>query len=284
MPQRTNKAAMYVCESTVSPRKRAAALKRTLTIMDKNEVLKWLERQGSRRNVEGMARYGIHTERVFGVSLGTMRPLAKRLGKDHALATALWETGWHEARVLAAFVDDPQRVTRRQMNAWASDFDNWAVCDTVCFHLFDRTRFAWEKAHQWSGSPQEFVKRAAFALMASLAGHDKAASDAQFLALLPLIEQGAHDERNFVKKGVNWALRQIGKRNLALHASALAVAKRLSESEEAPRRWIGRNAWRELASPKVRSRLTRRRHREQARRGTIAERADDVSSLSISSP
>jgi 3-methyladenine DNA glycosylase AlkD len=231
--------------------------------MNKNEVLTWLKRHGSRRNVEGMARYGIRTPRAFGVSMGTMLPLAKRLGKDHALAMALWDTGWHEARVLAAFVDDPQRVTRRQMNAWAADFNNWAVCDTVCFHLFDQTPFAWEKARQWSNSPREFVKRAAFALMASLAGHDKAASDAQFRNLLPLIEQGARDKRHLVKKGVNWALRQIGKRNLPLNAAALAVAKCLSKSEEAACRWVGRDAWRELASPKVRSPLARARELDQ---------------------
>jgi 3-methyladenine DNA glycosylase AlkD len=234
--------------------------------MDKNEVLKWLERRGSRKNVEGMARYGIHTDRAFGVPMGTMQSLAKRLGKDHALAMALWDTGWYEARTVAAFVDDPQRVTRRQMNAWAADFDNWAICDTVCFHLFDRTPFAWDKARQWSTSPREFVKRAAFALMASLAGHDKTASDAQFLALLPLIEQGAHDERNFVKKGVSWALRRIGRRDLALNKAALAVATRLSKSEDAPCRWVGKDAARELASPKVRSRLARGTRQAPAKR------------------
>jgi 3-methyladenine DNA glycosylase AlkD len=234
--------------------------------MDKNEVLKWLERRGSRKNVEGMARYGIHTDRAFGVPMGTMQSLAKRLGKDHALAMALWDTGWYEARTVAAFVDDPQRVTRRQMNAWAADFDNWAICDTVCFHLFDRTPFAWDKARQWSTSPREFVKRAAFALMASLAGHDKTASDAQFLALLPLIEQGAHDERNFVKKGVSWALRRIGRRDLALNKAALAVATRLSKSEDAACRWVGKDAARELASPKVRSRLARGTRQAPAKR------------------
>jgi 3-methyladenine DNA glycosylase AlkD len=227
--------------------------------MNKDEILTWLARRGRRRNVEGMGRYGIHSARVFGVSLGTMRPLAKRLGKDHALAMTLWNTGWLEARVLAALVDDPRRVTRRQMNVWAAEFDNWAVCDAVCGHLFDRTPFAWEKARQWADSPREFVKRAAFTLIASLAVHEKAASDARFVALLPLIEQGAHDTRNFVKKGVNWALRQIGKRNLALHAAALAVAKRLSESQEAACRWVGLDALRELASPQVRARLARRK-------------------------
>jgi 3-methyladenine DNA glycosylase AlkD len=171
---------------------------------------------------------------------------------------ALWESGWYEARLLAALVGDPERVTRRQMNAWAASFENWADCDTVCFHLFDRTPFAWEKARQWSTSPREFVKRGGFTLMACLALHDKTASDKSFLVLLPLIEKGAHDERNFVKKGVNWALRAIGRRNVALNAAALAVARRLAPSDEAACRWVGKDALRELASPKVRSRLARR--------------------------
>jgi 3-methyladenine DNA glycosylase AlkD len=226
-------------------------------LLNKDEVLRWLERKGTRLNVEGMARYGIHTDRAFGVSMDTMQPLAKQLGTHHALATTLWKSGWHEARILAALVDDPRHVTRRQMNAWAADFDNWAICDTACLRLFGRTPFAWDKARQWSTSPREFVKRAAFALMASLAGHDKAASNAQFLALWPLIEQGARDERNFVKKGVNWALRRSGIRNLALYTAALPVAKRLSRSEEASCRWVGKDALRELTSPKVRSRLAR---------------------------
>src|SRR5687767_7036958 len=143
--------------------------------MDKDEVLAWLQRRGTRRTVEGMARYGIHATRAFGVPMGTLLTLAKRLGKDHALAMALWETGWYEARLLAALVDDPKEVTRRQMNAWAAAFENWGDCDTVCFLLFDRTPLAWEKARQWSRSPREFVKRGAFVLVAGLALHDKAA-------------------------------------------------------------------------------------------------------------
>jgi 3-methyladenine DNA glycosylase AlkD len=226
--------------------------------MEKEEILKWLERKGTRQNIEGMARYGIRNDRAFGVSMGTMQPLAKRLGTNHILAAALWESEWHEARILAALVDDPRQVTRRQMNTWAAAFNNWAICDTTCLRLFGRTPFAWDKARQWSTSPSEFVKRAAFALMASLAGHDKAACDAEFVAVLPLIEQGAHDGRNFVKKGANWALRRIGTRNLALNAAALAVAKRLSQSEDAGCRWVGKDALRELASPKTRSRLLRR--------------------------
>jgi len=229
--------------------------------MDKNEVLTYLKSRGTKRNVEGLARYGIQTNRAFGVPMGTLLALAKQLGKDHALAMGLWETGWYEARLLAALVDDPRRVTRRQMNAWAADFDNWAVCDTVCFHLFDRTPFAWEKVQKWATSPREFVKRAAFWMMASLTVHDKGAPDARFLALLPLIEKGAHDERNFVKKAVSSALRSIGKRSLALNGAALAAAKRLTQSEQPAPRWVGKDALRELASTKVRSRLARRSQR-----------------------
>jgi 3-methyladenine DNA glycosylase AlkD len=231
--------------------------------MNEAEVLAWLQRQQSQRNIEGMARFGIRSARSFGVSLQTMRPLVKQLGRNHSLATALWETGWHEARLLAAYVGDPDSVSRRQMNAWAADFDNWAVCDTVCIHLFDQTRFAWEKARQWSQSSREFVKRAGFVLMAARAVHDRSAGVPQFLALLPLIEQGARDERNSVKKAVNWALRQIGKRNLELHAAALALAKQLSESKEDTCRWIGRNALRKLASADVRLRMVRK---ERSRR------------------
>ena len=214
-----------------------------------------------------MARYGIRPARAFGVSMGTMAPLAKRLGKDHALALALWDTGWNEARMLAALVDDPGRVTRRQMNAWVHDFDNWAVCDTACFHLFDRTPFAWEKVHSWSASEREYVRRAAFALIASLAAHDREAGDGSFEAFLPLIERAAEDKRNFVRKAVSWALRQVGKHNSSLHARALTLAERLSRSEDSSERWVGRDACRELRSPAVKRRLAARAARGTGTRG-----------------
>jgi 3-methyladenine DNA glycosylase AlkD len=227
--------------------------------MDKNEVLALLEKRGTQRVAEGMSRYGIQTKlRVFGVAMGTLLSLRKQLGQDHALAGALWTSGCYEARLLAALVDEPRRVTRRQMNAWAASFENWADCDTACFHLFDRTPVAWEKSRQWAKSQREFVKRAGFALMACLALHDKAAPDSKFQSMLPLIEPGASDERNFVMKAVSWALRSIGRRNLALNAAALAVARRLSLSQETARRWVGKDALRELASPKVRAQLARR--------------------------
>jgi 3-methyladenine DNA glycosylase AlkD len=225
---------------------------------DAAEVLAWLERRGTRRNVEGMARYGIVAPRAFGVPVGTLLGLAKRHGKDHALADALWSSGWYEARMLAAMLDDPRQVTRRQMDAWAAAFDNWAICDTVCFHLFDRTPHAWEKARRWASSPREFVKRAAFALMASLAGHDKTASDARFLALLPLVERGARDERHFVKKGVSWALRRIGRRGPALRTASLAVARRLAATDRPSCAWVGKDALRDLSRVERRARPARR--------------------------
>lgn len=223
--------------------------------MDRDEVLAWLEKRGTQRTVAGMARYGIEAERAFGVPMGTLLSLSKRLGKDHALATALWESGCYEARLLAALIGEPERVTRRQMNAWAASFENWADCDTVCFKLWDRTPFAWEKARQWATSPRELVKRGGFVLMACLALHDKAASDKRFVDFLPLVEKGARDERNFVKKGVSWALRSIGRRNAALNAAAVAVAGRLASSEETAPRWIGKDALRDVTNPKVRARL-----------------------------
>ncbi|MGH7426810.1 MAG: DNA alkylation repair protein [Gemmatimonadales bacterium] len=216
--------------------------------MTTREALAWLKQKGTRRTVLGMDRYGIVAKRAFGVPMGMLLSLRKKLGKDHDLAVGLWASGWYEARLLAALVGDPARVTRRQMNAWAAGFENWADCDTVCFNLFDRTPFAWAAARQWSRSPREFVKRGGFVLMACLALHNKAAPDKRFLAFLPLLEKGARDERNFVKKSVSWALRGIGRRNRLLRTATVAVAKRLVRSEEAAPRWVGKDALRELTS------------------------------------
>lgn len=218
-------------------------------------ALRWLERRGSKKNRDGMARYGIVAEKVFGVSMGSMQSLARKLGKDHKLAAALWRTGWYEARMLATMVDDPGRVTPAQMERWAKSFENWAVCDTATFVLFDRTPHAWAMVRSWAGRKEEFVKRAAFAMLASLTIHDKAAPDAPFIRGLALIEREAGDGRNYVKKAVNWALRSIGKRNLALHRRAVAVAKRLANSADPAPRWIGKDALRELTSPAVARRL-----------------------------
>jgi len=161
--------------------------------------------------------------------------------------------------MLAAMLDDPKKVTRKQMNAWAAEFDNWGVCDTVCWHLFDYTPFAWAKIRQWSKSPKEYVKRASFAMMAGQAGHNKTAEDAEFLALLPIIEKGAQDERNFVKKAVNWALRRIGGRSPKLYDAAIATAKRLAASDVASCRWVGKDALRDLSRPLVRARAARKK-------------------------
>ena len=221
-----------------------------------NEVqaaLSWLEQKSTARDRANLARFGITANKAFGVSMKNMQVLAKRLGRNHELAAALWDTGWYEARVLTSFVDEPARVTPAQMDRWCRDFDNWAICDTLCFHLFDRTPHAWTKVAQWSDKRGEFVKRAAFALLASLALHDKGAADEPFVESLLFIERAATDERNFVKKGVNWALRSVGRRNAALHAAAVTVARRLADSTEAAPRWVGKDALRELTSPARRS-------------------------------
>jgi len=214
-------------------------------------ALAWLEQQSTTKDRENLVRFGIDADPAFGVSMANIQLLAKKLGKSHELARALWATGWYEARLLTSFVDEPARVTPEQMDRWTEGFDNWGICDTLCFHLYDRTPHAWDKVREWSDRPEEFVKRAAFALLASLAGHDKKAGDERFLAGLALIERAAPDQRNFVKKGVSWALRMIGRRNAALHARAVEVSKRLTGSSEAAARWIGKGALRELTSPKV---------------------------------
>jgi len=206
-----------------------------------------------------MARYGLPSDKAFGVAVGTMQQLAKRLGRNHELATALWGTGWCEARMMAAFLGEAERVTSAQMDSWCQDFDNWGICDTVCFHLFDRTPHAFAKVTQWSRNSDEFGKRAAFALLACLALHDKQAGDEPFAQCLPLVEHAARDERNFVKKGVSWALRLIGRRNLQLNAAAVKLAQRLSRSPHAAARWTGKGAFKELTSPAVMRRLRSKR-------------------------
>jgi 3-methyladenine DNA glycosylase AlkD len=234
----------------------------TTIATDVEDVLEFLQRKGSKKNVDGMARYGIVAKKVFGVSVGTLRAHAKKIGRSHDLAAALWATGWYEARMLAAFVDDPARVTAAQMDRWCRDFDNWAICDTICFHLFDRTPHAWAKVSAWAGKREEFVKRAAFALLASLSVHDKHAGDALYLRGLNQIERAASDDRNFVKKAVNWALRTIGKRNPALHAAAVAASRRLADSANAAARWVGKDALRELTTSAA---VLRRLAKQQAR-------------------
>jgi len=216
-------------------------------------VLASLERAGSTKvRAEMSTRYGIYTDNAFGVMMRDMQAVAKSIGTNHELALALWDTGTYEARMVASMIDDPAKVTSAQMDRWCKSFDNWAICDTVCFKLFDRTPHAFEKVAQWAGKREEFVKRAGFALLASVALHDKKTADETFLRCLPLIERAADDERNFVKKGVSWALRSIGKRNAKLQTAAMAVARRLSASDEPAARWIGKDALREFGKRKAR--------------------------------
>ncbi|MCC6406553.1 MAG: DNA alkylation repair protein [Planctomycetes bacterium] len=225
------------------------------------DTLAALRRSATRRDRDGLARYAIPSEKALGVSMTKLKVHAKRLGRDHALALGLWETDVYEARMLATLIDEPERVTPAQMERWARAFDSWAICDTACFALFDRTPHAWGKVARWSERREEFVKRGAFALLASLALHRKDEVDAPFLESLARIERAASDERNFVKKGVNWALRAIGRRNPALHAAALAVARRLAASDDATERWVGKDAVRELTGPVVLRRLAASRKR-----------------------
>ena len=222
-------------------------------------ALAWLERRGTKKNREGLARYGIVAKKVYGVSMGTMQSLAKELGRSHELSQALWKTGWHEARMLACMVGEPDRVTPAQMERWAKTFDNWAVCDTATFVLWDRSPHAWPKVREWSARKEEFVKRAAFAMLASLTVHDKQAPDEKYLEGLELIEREAADDRNFVKKAVNWALRSIGKRSPALNKKAVALAKRLAAKPDSASRWVGKDALRELTSAAVQRRLAKPR-------------------------
>jgi 3-methyladenine DNA glycosylase AlkD len=226
---------------------------------DVASVLTWLKRRSSARNREGMARYGLTSKNTLGVSVANIRVLAKRLGRNHGLALALWDTGVYEARMLTTFVDEPSRVTPAQMDRWCRDFDSWGICDALCFHLFDKTPHAWKKIAKWPEARGEFAKRAAFALLASVALHDKTAPDKLFLDSLPLIERAAPDGRNFVKKAVSWALRGIGKRNVALHSAALKLSRRLIASPHPASRWIGRDALRDLATPATLRRLKKQR-------------------------
>jgi len=212
-----------------------------------------------------MARYGIVAPKVYGVSMATMKSLAKKLGKNHALALALWDTGWYEARILTSFVDEPAKVTPAQMDEWASDFDNWAICDTICFHLFDKSPHAWKKIRAWTKRRDEFVKRGGFALLAAVALHDRKAGDELFVDSLSIIDRNAGDSRNFVKKGVSWALRTIGHRNLALHGEAVALANRLAASDDSARRWVGKDALRDLNRPAILKKLQGKAERRTAR-------------------
>jgi len=216
-----------------------------------NEILKELKSHSNPKNVEGMARFGINPKNTLGVPVPFIRKMGKDIGRNHELAQQLWSSGNHETRILAGLIDDSKLVTEEQMEKWVKDFDSWDVCDQVCMNLFDKTLFAYKKAIEWSSKKEEFVKRAAFALMASLSVHDKKAKDEDFLKFLPVIKTESTDERNFVKKAVNWALRQIGKRNKKLQKEAIKTAKEIQKIESKSARWIASDTIRELESKKI---------------------------------
>jgi 3-methyladenine DNA glycosylase AlkD len=223
--------------------------------MQYDEIIKKLKSLSNPKNVEGMARFGINPEKTLGVSVPNLRKIAKEAGRDHELAQKLWSSGIHEARILASMVDEPERVTKRQVNTWIKDFDSWDVCDQCCMNLFDRLPFAFEKAVEFTKRNREFEKRAGFALMACLAWHDKEAGDEKFKAFFPYIVQQATDERNYVKKAVNWSLRQIGKRNLNLNKAAIKTAKEIQKIDTKSARWVASDALRELEGEAVQKRL-----------------------------
>lgn len=214
-----------------------------------------LKRKATKATRDGMARYAIPSDNAYGVAMKDIKALGATLGRDQALAAALWDTGVYEARMLASFVGEAERLTPAVMERWCRDFDNWAFCDALSFNLFDRSPYAWDKVVEWSRRDKEFEKRTAFALLWSLSVHDKGAGNDAFLRGLELIEREAGDGRNFVKKATNMALRAIGKRNRALNTAAVAVARRLAKSDDASARWVGSDALRELTSPGVSKRL-----------------------------
>jgi 3-methyladenine DNA glycosylase AlkD len=208
--------------------------------------------------VQGMARYGINPKNNLGISVYQLRNLAQEIGKNHELALTLWNTGIHDARLLAVFVDDPRWVTNEQMDAWVSDFDSWDLCDQACTSLFDQSPLAWKKVFEWAEREEEFVKRAAFSLIAGLAVHDEQAGDDQFEQFFSLIMRCVVDGRNYVKKAVNWALRNIGKRNLVLNKKIITLSKEILKIDSKSARWIARDALRELKSEKIQKRFIKK--------------------------
>lgn len=225
-----------------------------------SEVMEKLEALSDPKRAKDMAAWaGVKARTLLGVSIPNLRKIAKETGKDHDLAQELWASGVHEARLVACMIDDPKLVTVEQLEAWVRDFDSWDLCDQCCSNLFDKTVFAYQKAVEWSSRSEEYVKRAGFVMMATLAVHDKRAKDDVFVGFLPLIERGSTDERNFVRKAVNWALRQIGKRNMRLNRAAIETAGSIFGVDSKAARWIASDALRELRSPMVQGRLNSRR-------------------------
>jgi 3-methyladenine DNA glycosylase AlkD len=226
--------------------------------MNSDEVIDLLNAHSNADAVEGMARFGINPTNTLGVSIPVIRKIAKEIGSDHTLAQKLWASKIHEARILAAMIDDPKEVTETQMERWVKDFDSWDVCDQCCSNLFDKTAIAFQMARKWSSRKEEFVKRAAFALMAALAVHDKNSTNAQFQSFLPIIERESIDERTFVRKATNWALRQIGKRNMRMNLIALKTARKIQKKNSKSARWIASDAIRELTSASVQKKLRKK--------------------------
>ncbi len=219
------------------------------------DVMSTLKKLGNPKNLGGMARFGISTSTAYGIPVPDLRRTARSIGKNHSLAEQLWASRVHEARILASMVDDPKLVTGSQMDEWVNDFDSWDLCDQCCGNLFVKTKVAYKKAIDWSKSDREFIKRASYALIAYMAVHDEAMDNDDFAKLLPLIAKGSSDERNFVKKSVNWALRQIGKRNLELNKLAIRTAKEVGRLDSKSARWIASDALRELESEAVQEKL-----------------------------
>jgi 3-methyladenine DNA glycosylase AlkD len=223
--------------------------------MNYDEIISKLKSMSNQKNVEGMARFGINPKNNLGISIYQLRPLAKKIGKNHELSLKLWNSGIHDARLLAVFIEDPKKLTEDQMELWAKDFDSWDVCDQACTSLFDNTPFAWKKIYEWSERNEEFVKRAAFTIIAGLAVHDKKSPDEKFEEFFKIIKKESTDERNYVKKAVNWALRNIGKRNLLLNKKAIKVAKEIKKINSRSAKWIANDAIRELTSSKIQKRV-----------------------------
>ena len=223
--------------------------------MTYDDIIHELEANADPAAVEGMARFGITPEHAYGVSIPLLRGMARRIKTNHALALRLWDNDAHETRMLASMIDDPEAVTEQQLESWAAAFTDWAICDQVCMNLFRYTRFAWDKCYEWSARPEEFIKRAGFALMAQLAVSDKKAADEKFEAFFPIMKRESGDGRNGVKKAVNWALRQIGKRNAQLNRKAIAAGEEIAAMDSKSARWIAADALRELRSEAVQSRL-----------------------------
>jgi 3-methyladenine DNA glycosylase AlkD len=223
-----------------------------------DSIIKELKSLRNPRNIEGLARYGLNSPKTLGLCMPDLMRIAKETGRNHELAQRLWRSGIYEARVLAFMIDDWRQVTEQQMERWAKDFDNWGIVDGCCGHLFDRTPYAYKKAVEWSKRKEEFVKRAGFTMMATLTVHDKKAEDEKMLRFLPLIVKGSTDERKYVSKSINWALRQIGKRNRALNRKAIETAEQIKKLDSKAARWIASDALRELRGEAVQKRLLKR--------------------------